>query len=138
MADRQSDPFARAVEFARVAAGLTKVGQVEAAKVLFAEAEALAAGLAEPEDQAVVLTVIAVALIDAARVGDALALVERVKDLGLKTDRMRRAYITVAEALIAVGKAMPPCRCWVWPRGLRERSWRRRTAPAPCWRSRGC
>ncbi len=105
VADRQSDPFARAVEFARVAAGLTKVGQVEAAKVLFAEAEALAAGLAEPEDQAVVLTVIAVALIDAARVGDALALVERVKDLGLKTDRMRRAYITVAEALIAVGES---------------------------------
>ena len=105
VAERQSDPFARAVEFARVAAGLTKAGQIEAAKALFSEAEALAAGLAEPEDQAVVLTVIAVAMIDAARVGDALALVERVKDLGLKTDRMRRAYLKVAEALIAAGES---------------------------------
>lgn len=105
VAERQSDPFARAVEYARVAAGLTKAGQVEAAKVLFAEAEALAVGLAEPEDQAAVLTEIAVAMIDAARVGDALALVERVKDLGLKTDRMRRAYLKVAEALIAAGES---------------------------------
>lgn len=105
VAERQSDPFARAVEFARVAAGLTKAGQIEAAQALFAEAEALAAGLAEPENQAVVLTVIAVAMIDAARVGDALALVERVKALGPETGRMRRAYIKVAEALIAAERS---------------------------------
>ncbi len=103
VADMFPDPFDRAAVIARVAAGLTKAGQTDAALALFAEAEALAAGLAEPEDQAVVLAAMAAALIDSSRVEEALALTERVKDLGGETNRMRWAYIKIAEALIAVG-----------------------------------
>jgi len=102
-ADRFPDIFDRAVVLARVAAGLSRAGQTDAALALFAEAEAMAAGLAEPEDQAVVLAAMAVALIDASRIEEALALTERVRELGGETGRMRRAYIKITEALIGAG-----------------------------------
>lgn len=105
VADRFTDPFDRAIVIARVAAGLIKAGQTDAALALFAEAEAMGAGLAGPEDQAVVLAAIAVAMIDASRSEQALALTETMRDLGGETDRMTRAYIKIAEALIAAGES---------------------------------